>query len=95
MPRGSVAENSSVRRLVRRGLQDEFEILAKAEIEHLVGLVEHHRLQFRDVEPAASQMIAQPARRADDDMRARGQLALLAARVHAADAGDDARSAWR
>ena len=77
---------------LRRGLEDEFQILAKAEIEHLVGLVEHDGLQLRDVEAAAPQMIAQPSRRADDDMRAVGELALLAARVHAADAGDDARA---
>ena len=36
-------------------------------------------------------MIAEPARRADHDMRARGQFTLLAARVHAADAGNHAR----
>ena len=36
-------------------------------------------------------MIAQPAGRTDHDMSAGGKLALLAARVHAADAGDDAR----
>ncbi len=36
-------------------------------------------------------MIAQPARRADHDMSTGGQLALFAARVHAADAGNDAR----
>ena len=77
--------------VVRRGLEDEFHVLAKTEIEHLVGLVEHDRLQFRNVETAAPQMIAEPPRRADHDMRARGQLALLAARVHAADAGNDAR----
>ena len=46
----------------------------------------------RDIEPAAPQMIAQPARRADHDVGARGQFALLAARIHAADAGDDARA---
>jgi len=74
-----------------RGFQDEFHVLAKAEIEHLVGLVEHHRLQLRDIETAAPQMIAQPPRRADHDVGARGQLALLAARIHAAAAGDDAR----
>ena len=91
MPRGNVAENSSVRRVLRRGLEDEFHVLAKAEIEHLVGLVEHDRLQFRNVETAAPQMIAEPPRRADHDMRARGQFALLAARVHAADAGNHAR----
>ena len=41
MTRGNVAENSSVRRCLRRGLEDEFHVLAKTEIEHLVGLVEH------------------------------------------------------
>src|SRR6478609_9428358 len=39
---------------VRRGLEDELHVLAKAEIEHLVGLVEHDHLQFGDVETAAS-----------------------------------------
>ncbi len=34
-------------------------------------------------------MIAETAGRADDDVGARGKLALLAARIHAADAGDD------
>ncbi len=76
---------------VRRGLEDEFHILAKTEIEHLVGLVEHHRFQFRDVEAAAPQMIAQPAGRADHDVGARGQLTLFAARIHAADAGNHPR----
>ena len=91
MPRGKVAENNSVRRVSGVVFEDEFHVLAKAEIEHLVGLVEHDRLQFRDVETAAPQMIAQPAGRADHDVRARGKLALLAARIHAADAGNDAR----
>ena len=77
--------------IVRRGLQDEFHVLAKAEIEHLVGLVEHDRLQFRNIEPAAPQMVAEPSGRADHDVGARGELTLLAARIHAADAGDHAR----
>ena len=76
---------------LRRGLKDEFHVLAKTEIEHLVGFVEHDRLQFRNIEPAAPQMVAEPSRRADHDVGARGQLALLAARVHAADAGNHAR----
>ena len=76
---------------VRRGLEDEFHILAKAQIEHFVGLVEHDGLQLRDVEAIAPQMIAQPAGRADHDVRAGGKLALFAARIHAADAGNDAR----
>ena len=75
----------------RRGLEDEFHVLAKAEIEHFVGLVEHDGLQFRNVETVAPQMIAQPARRADHDVGAGGEFALLAARIHAADAGNHAR----
>ena len=43
---------------VRCGLEDKFHILAKTQIEHLVGLVEHNGLQFRDVETAAPQVIA-------------------------------------
>ena len=37
-------------------------------------------------------MIAQPPRRADHDVSARGKLALFATRIHAADAGNDART---
>ncbi len=75
---------------LRRGLEDELHVLAKTEIEHLVGLVENDRLQFRDVETAAAQMIAQPSGGTDDDVSAGRKLALLAPRIHAADAGDDA-----
>jgi hypothetical protein len=70
MARGMVAENSSVRRSAGRGLEDELQVLAEAEVEHLVGLVEHHGLQRREVERAALDVIAQAAGRADDDMRA-------------------------
>jgi hypothetical protein len=75
---------------VRRGLEDKFHILAKTEIEHLISLVENDGLQFRDVEMAAPQVIAQSAGRPDHDVSADGKLALFAARIHAADAGDDA-----
>ena len=37
-------------------------------------------------------MVAQPAGRADHDMGALASSAALAARIHAADAGDDARA---
>src|SRR5689334_20423896 len=66
---------------LRRGLENEFQILAKAHVEHLVGLVEDHGLQSGDIEPAAPQMVAKPPRRPDHDMRAVCKLALLAARV--------------
>ena len=90
MLRGMVAENSSVRRSGRRRVEDELEVLAEAEVEHLVGLVEHDGAQLRGVEAAALEMVAQAARRADDDVAAIGQRPLLAAHVHAADAGGDA-----
>ena len=79
----------------RRGRENEFEIFAKAEIEHFVGLVEHNRAQCRGVEASALQMVAQAARRANDNMAAIGQFALLAPRIHAADAGNDAPAGLR
>ena len=73
--------------LGRGGVEDEFEVFAKAEIEHLVGLVEHHGLQRRHVERVAGDVVAQAAGRADDDMGAALQRAPFGAHVHAADAG--------
>ena len=75
-----------------RCIEDEFEVFAEAEIEHLVGLVEHHRLQPRHVERAARDVVAQAAGRADDDMGAAFSARRSRAHVHAADAGDDARA---
>ena len=75
--------------LGRGGVEDEFEVLAKAEIEHLVGLVEHHGLQRRHVERVRRDVVAQAAGRADDDMGAALQRAPFGAHVHAADAGGD------
>src|SRR3546814_3636221 len=59
-------------------------------VEHLVGLVEHRDAQRRQVERPAFEMVAQPARRADDDMHALIQRPAFLAGVHAADAGRDA-----
>ena len=92
MPRGKRRREQQRAAGVRRGLEDGFQILAKAQIEHFIGFVEHDGFQFRDVEIAAPQVVAQPPRRSDNDMRAVGKLALFAARVHAADAGNDARA---
>jgi len=77
--------------VLRRLVEDELEILAEAHVEHLVGLVEHHRLERRDVEPAAFDVVAQAPRRADDDVGAERQPPPFGARIHAADARDDAR----
>ena len=78
--------------LFRHGLEDGLKVFAKAEIEHFVGLIQHHGFEFRYIEAISPQMVAEASRRADNNMRAIGQFALLAARVHAADAGDDARA---
>ena len=78
-----------------RGVEDEFEILAEAHVEHLVGLVERRHGETRQVERAALQMVAQASRRADDDLRAGLQRAAFGAGIHAADAGDDARAGLR
>ncbi len=73
----------------RRG-QNELEILAEAEVEHLVGLVQHHGAKLGNVEGAARDVVAQPARRADDDMGALFERPALLAHIHAADTGADA-----
>jgi hypothetical protein len=74
--------------ILGRRVEDEFEILAEAEVEHLVGLVEHDGLG-REVERAALDVVAQASGCADDDMGAVLEQAALGAGIHAADAGDD------
>ncbi len=73
----------------RRRVENELEILAEAEVEHFVGLVEHDGLQRRQIEAAALEMIAQAAGRTDHDVGAGAQLTGFLAAVHAADAGCD------
>ncbi len=51
-----------------RGAQQLLELLAKAEVEHFVGLVQHHGRERRQHQRAAAQMVAQATRRADHDM---------------------------
>ena len=72
-----------------RGGEDEFEIFLKAEIQHLIGFVQHDGLDARQVQRVALDMVAQAARGADDDMRAAVEGALFGAIIHAADAGGD------
>jgi len=78
--------------LLRHRAEHEFEIFAEAEVEHLVGFVEHHDRQCGHIQRMALDMVAQAARRAHDDMHARVQGAALALGVHAADAGANARA---
>ena len=77
---------------IGRGIEDQFEILAETHVEHLVGFVENHRLEVRQIERAAFDMVAQAARRANDDMRTVRKTAAFAARVHPADAGRNPRA---
>jgi hypothetical protein len=63
---------------LRSGVEYLFEILAKAHVEHLVGFVEHGDAKAAQIERAAFEMVAQPPRRPDDDVRAlRERPALL------------------
>ncbi len=78
--------------LGRGRVEQRLQLLAKAHVEHFVGFIEHRDLERRQVERAALEMVAQPARRADDHMRAMRQRAPLARGVHAADAGRDPRA---
>ena len=73
--------------LFGRGGEDEFEILAKAQIEHFIGLVEHHGADGAQIERALGDVIAQASGRADDEMRATLQRPTFGAHVHATDAG--------
>ena len=74
----------------RRGAQDELQLVLEAEIEHLVGFVEHDDFAFVELEGAAVDMVLQPARRADDHVAAGGERTLLTPSIHAANAGHDA-----
>jgi hypothetical protein len=89
MPCRTVAENSSVRRSLGRRAEDEFQVVAKPEIQHLVGFVEHHGANGAQVQRSARDVIAQASGRADDKMGATFERTAFVAHVHAADAGRD------
>ena len=76
--------------LGRGGLQDEFEIIAKAEVKHFVRLIQHHGLDPGQIKPIALDMVAKAPRSANHDMAAIAKLLALLGRVHAAHARDDA-----
>ena len=75
--------------LGRGRIEDLLEVLAEAEVEHLVGFVEDDDLEAAGRQRAALEVVAQPPRRADDDVRPCLQGARLAPDLHPADAGDD------
>ncbi len=83
---GMVAENSSVWRCLRQLRDDPADRDDEAEVEHVVGLVEHENLGRREVQLAAAHVIEQAAGRGDQDVEAaREQVDLRACR----DAADD------
>ena len=73
-----------------RRIEDFLKVITKAHVEHLVCLIEHGKLQRRQVKRAALEMIAQAARCADDDMRALIERAALFRWVHTANTSGDA-----
>jgi len=78
------------RRLAAGGRQreDPLDVLQEAEVEHLVGLVEHHEAALVQHQRVAPNQIQDAAHRADDDVPARSQLRLLVADRRATEDGD-------
>ena len=68
-----VAENSMVCRVAGVGRQELLDVGQEAQVEHLVGLVEHDRLHAREVEVPAAHQVDHPAGGADDDLDAAGE----------------------
>ena len=57
----------------RQQLDDLLDVGQEAQVEHLVGLVEHQRAHVAEVEVALLGQVEQPAGRADDDLDALAQ----------------------
>ena len=79
---------------VRSGAKQFLQVFAEAHVEHFVSLIEHDGPERSEIERAALQVIAQPPRGADDNMRAMVQRAAFLAGVHAAHAADDPRAGF-
>src|SRR3977135_2084674 len=102
MPRGKVAENSNVRRVsgVVLRMNSKSSRKPKSSISSASSSTtafnsetsRRPRRKGSQSRPAVPQVIAQPPGRSDHDMSADAQLALFAARVHATDAGHNARA---
>ena len=72
--------------------QNEFQIFAKAQIQHLIGFVQHHGAQIRQVNGAAHDMVAQTPGRRHHDMGTAVQRTTLIAHIHAAHTGGHHRA---
>ena len=68
-----------------RFTENELQVLPEAQVEHLVGLVQHDGAQAAGLERAALDVVAQPARGGHNDVGAALQRVALGAHVHAAD----------
>ena len=68
--------------------EDLLDVLEEAEVEHLVGLVEHEVAARVQDERVAREQVEHAADRADDDLRALLELRLLRADRRAAEDGD-------
>ncbi len=75
--------------------QDALELVAEAQIEHAIGLVEHHRADVLRVDRAAIEVIQEPPGRAHDHLGALRERAPLVAQAHAARGRGDARAELR
>ena len=78
--------------LLRGFAQHKLQIIAEAEVEHLIRLVQHHGAQPVQHQRLSLDMVAQAAGRAHNDMRAALQRAPFSADVHPAHAGGDLRA---
>ena len=85
---GMVAENSIVWRSSGVWRQDALDVGQEAQIEHLVGLVEHEHLDVTQVEDATIGQVQQAARGADHDLDAGAELVELVLVADSAVDGD-------
>ena len=82
---GIVAEKNRLCRSRRQQRDDALQGMDEAEVEHLVGLVEHQDLDVAQAQSPAVDEVEEAARRRDENVDAGGQLALLLADRNAAE----------
>ena len=65
---GSVAEKSTVCRVLGVSDEDRLDVLGEAHVEHLVGLVQDHDGHSAELQLLAAHQVEGPSRRGDDDI---------------------------
>ena len=88
---GSVAENIIVRRALGKLLQDVLDLGKEAEVEHVIGLVEHQVLDAVETQITAPDVVEQPPWRCDHELGS-ALLERVDLPLHA-DAADERRAA--